>query len=264
MNDNFSSLVFFTVICQTAVGALIFRVLTLLRSNETATYNPERAAIIAIIFMLIISLGIAFTHLGKPFHAINAFNNLRKSWLSREIFSLSFLIASLLFSLLLTTRSASSRRELIFLTVSLMAGTYLIYSMIRLYMIPSVISWNNPFTPVSFIITTFLCGISFMAVINFKADIGFSSFAIPLISVFLISSIINSLLFPGTFVNQNLTLFIIRTVLSFLSLTIAAVFFLSPSSNKIFILWVIMFIMIFSSEIINRYIFFLSFEKSGL
>jgi anaerobic dimethyl sulfoxide reductase subunit C len=265
MNDNFTSLVFFTVLCQTAVGALIFRGLVLLRSGDGIfDFEAGRLSLIAIAVLLILSLGIAFLHLGKPVHAINALNNIRGSWLSREILSLTVLTATLLLCLFLLGKSNSVKIDMIFLFVSYTAGISLIYAMIRLYMIPGIASWNSPFTPVSFIITTFLCGLAFIAVINGKSFNGFNSVALPLISVFIISSIINSILFPGSFINQNLTLFIVRTVLAFLSLCVVAAFYFSTQSNKFFIWWVIMFIMILSSEIINRYIFFLSFEKSGL
>ena len=45
MNDNFTSLVFFTVLCQTAVGALIFRALIILKEgHDLATFDFGRIA----------------------------------------------------------------------------------------------------------------------------------------------------------------------------------------------------------------------------
>ena len=264
MNDNFTSLVFFTVLCQTAVGALIFRALMLLKGwHDLATFDFGRISLLAIAILLFISLGFAFLHVGKPAHALNALNNLGKSWLSRELLSFSLLIASLLVYFVLVMRGASEKTELIFSVISIPTGISLIYCMIRLYMIPST-SWYNPFTPVSFTITTFVCGIAMVAVISGKTYDGFSSTLSPLLAIFIISSLINSILFSGSFFEQNLNLFIFRTVSSLLSLLILAVIFFSANSNKTFILWVILFIMVLSSEIINRFIFFLSFEKSGL
>ena len=136
--------------------------------------------------------------------------------------------------------------------------------MIKLYMIPSVITWNKPFTPVSFIISTFLCGIVLLVVITGRNYFTYYSNIIPLIGVLIISSIINSILFPGSFFRQGFNLFIIRSALSILSLLIIALIFFKTQSNKTFIWWVILFVTVLSTEIINRYIFFLSFEKSGL
>ena len=264
MNDNFTSLVFFTVLCQTAVGALIFRALIILKEgHDLATFDFGRISFLAIAILLFISLGIAFLHVGKPAHALNALNNLGKSWLSRELLSFSLLIASLLAYFIFVILGSSEKTELIFSAISILTGISLIFFMIRLYMIPST-SWYNPFTPVSFTITTFVCGIAMMAAISGKTSDGFSSTVLPLLSIFIISSLLNSILFHGSFFEQNLNLFIFRTVISVLSLLILAVIFFSTQSNKIFILWVILFITVLSSEIINRYIFFLSFEKSGL
>jgi DMSO reductase anchor subunit len=131
-------------------------------------------------------------------------------------------------------------------------------------MIPTIISWNNPFTPVSFIITTLLCGIVLVAVIIDKSNFRFIQTSTPLIVIFIIFSLINSIIFPGSFSKQSVNLFIIRTALSVLSLLIIAFIYFRSESNKTFIWWVILFVTVFSSEILNRYIFFLSFDKSGL
>jgi anaerobic dimethyl sulfoxide reductase subunit C (anchor subunit) len=265
MNENFTSLVFFTVICQTAVGALIFRWLIILRDGfENAPAGLRKISLLAIAILLILALSIAFFHLGNPKHSLNALNNIGKSWLSREIFSLTFLIATLLLYLIVITKSNPGKSEMVFSGISIIAGISLTYSMIRLYMIPSVITWNSPFTPISFIITTLLCGILFLILMTGKHDERFIGGITLLIAVFIIASFINSLLFQGSFGKQNHNLFIIRTALSVLSLLIVAMIYFGALSNKTFILWVILFVMIFSSEIINRYIFFLSFDKSGL
>lgn len=265
MNENFTSLVFFTVLCQTAVGALIFRWLMLLGGGFD--YSPSgfrRISLFVITLLLLLSLAIAFLHLGKPLHAYNAINNLGKSWLSREIFLLSFLIAILLVCTMYFTKNNHENAEIIISSISIISGISLIYCMIMLYMIPLIVSWNKPFTPISFIITTCLCGIVLIALISAKNNDRFISFAVPLMVVFIISSLFNSLFFNGSSLKQGYTLFIIRTALSVLSLVIIAVIYFSSYSNKTFMLWVILFVIVISSEIINRYIFFLSFEKSGL
>jgi anaerobic dimethyl sulfoxide reductase subunit C (anchor subunit) len=265
MNENFTSLVFFTVFCQTAVGALLFRWLILLKSGTEFTPSDfRRISLIIIVILLFLSLAIAFLHLEKPIHAFNAVNNLGKSWLSREILSLSLLMAFLLFYLMFISKINNEKREMIISALSIISGISLIYSMIKLYMIPTIISWNNPFTPVSFIITTLLCGIVLVAVIIDKSNFRFIQTSTPLIVIFIIFSLINSIIFPGSFSKQSVNLFIIRTALSVLSLLIIAFIYFRSESNKTFIWWVILFVTVFSSEILNRYIFFLSFDKSGL
>ncbi len=265
MNENFTSLVFFTVLCQTAAGALIFRGLTLIwKSNETFAFESARFTLPAISFLLIISLVLAFFHLGKPVHAINAFNNLSKSWLSREILFLSILIALVISLMLINNRSSISKIEPVFFIASLITGISLVYSMIRIYMIPVIINWYNPFTPVSFICSTLLCGLAYFMIFNHRLSTSMNSTAIILIAIFILSSFINSTLFKGSFIGSNIWLYVIRTILLFIALSIVAAFFFSARLNKMFSLWVILFIMIICSELINRFIFFLSFEKSVL
>jgi anaerobic dimethyl sulfoxide reductase subunit C len=110
MNDNFTSLVFFTVLSQTAVGALIFRALMLLKGgHDLATFEFGKISLLAIAILLFISLSIAFLHLGKPAHALNALNNLGKSWLSRELLSFSILTATIMIYFIIATRVASGK-----------------------------------------------------------------------------------------------------------------------------------------------------------
>ena len=265
MNENFTSLLFFTILSQMAVGTLIFRELILLRGwFEFISYQFRKRSLHVIVILLFLSLVIAFLHLGNPLHAFNAIKNFGKSWLSREIFSLSLLMAALLLYLIIVLRNNHLRTERIISFISVMLCISFVYSMIKLYMIPSVISWNNPFTPVSFIITTFLCGLILLAVIIWKNFDGFNYIIALLTAILVICSLANSILFYGTFLKQVYYLFIIRTALSIISLLIITVLNFRFQSNKTGIWWVILSLIVVVSEIINRYIFFLSFEKSGL
>jgi DMSO reductase anchor subunit len=264
MNDNFISLVFFTILCQTAIGALIFRGLTLLFNDYAISFETGRITLISILILFAISLAIAFLHLGKPLHAINALNNIGRSWLSREILSLSLVVAlTFIFSIILS-KNNSNTAEPVFFALSVISGSILLFSMIRIYMVPEIISWYNPYTAISFIITSFLCGLSFLMLFYYKFDSGLHMKALTLIAFFIISSYINSVLYHRTFSDLNYWLFVVRSIASLISFLIVIIIFFNPGLNKMFSVWVLLFIIIISSEIISRYIFFLSFEKSGL
>jgi DMSO reductase anchor subunit len=45
---------------------------------------------------MLVALAISFLHLGRPSNAIHALNNLKTSWISREIFAVTLFSASLL------------------------------------------------------------------------------------------------------------------------------------------------------------------------
>ena len=265
MDESFTSLVFFTVLSQTAAGGLLFRELSVMRGGfEFISDRFRKRSLLIITLLLILALAIAFFHLGYPVNALNALNNIGKSWLSREILSLSLLIAALLIYLIIIFINKSERAAKALSLVTMILSISFIFSMIKLYLIPSVTSWYHPFTPVSFIITILLCGNLLLSVIIGKNIERFNSIAAPLNVILIISSLANSILFPGTFSEQRLYLFIIRTALSIISLFIIVVAYFRTPSNKTCIRWVILFLLVLSSEIINRYIFFLSFEKTGL
>jgi anaerobic dimethyl sulfoxide reductase subunit C (anchor subunit) len=265
MNENFTSLVFFTVLSQTAAGALILRELIILFWDYDFISVKNRSISLTVISsILLFSLVIAFLHLGNPMLAFNAINNLGKSWLSREIFSLTILLASLLLYLIVSANANFRKTEKVFSVVIITCCLLLVFSMIMLYMIPSVISWNTPFTPLSFVITTILCGIILLQVFFEKTDNRVNSDTAKFITALIVLSIANSIIFQGSFLKQEMPLFIIRATFSLFAFLISSINIFRTRTNKTCIWWVILFVMVLSSEIINRYIFFLSFEKSGL
>jgi anaerobic dimethyl sulfoxide reductase subunit C (anchor subunit) len=265
MNENVTSLVLFTVLCQTAVGALFFREFAFIAGLiDPSDADLGRITLFTILLILFISLSIAFFHLGNPFHAYHAVNNLAKSWLSREIFTLSLLIASIIINIFLSKLHISEKAVMVMSVLLIMISISLIISMIKLYMIPGVTTWNNIFTPVSFTITTLLCGTTLFALICSGNMDKLRSIALIFIAILIICSLANSIILKGLFQRDQVVFFIFKFALSLLSLFVVALILFRSQSNKTLILWVILFIIVFFSEIINRYTFFLSFHKSGL
>jgi anaerobic dimethyl sulfoxide reductase subunit C (anchor subunit) len=265
MKENFTSLVFFTVLSQAAAGTLIFRELIFLRyGNDLISAKFRLQSLVIVLSILLVSLAFAFFHLGYPLHALHAVNNIATSWLSREIFTLSGLIALLLLNLLITIRANMPKAEKLIALISVLTCLLFLFSMIKLYMVPTILSWYNPYTPVSFVITTLICGIIIIDIIpgDTKPDIFVLS--APLIFVLIFFSLLNSILYRGTFSNQGMNLFIFRFVLSISSLVTAILIFFRRKPNKTSVWMVILFITVVLSELISRYIFFLSFERSGL
>jgi anaerobic dimethyl sulfoxide reductase subunit C len=173
------SLVIFTLLSQFSAGMLmsvfIFRVFLSVDSpvnQEKLTFWCTSTAFITMLVALVIS----FLHLNAPLSSIYAMSNLRESWLSREILMAS-VFAFLLFLQVAASgfKLVSARNQNILMTLGLIAGLYLVYSMGRLYMIPTVPAWNNPGTMLAFYATAFLTGPAvFLAVhakLNSKNDI---------------------------------------------------------------------------------------------
>jgi DMSO reductase anchor subunit len=130
-------------------------------------------------------------------------------------------------------------------------------------MIPAVQSWNNLYTPAGFILTALTGGLAliFLFMNNNKSPA--AATAVSLL-IFIVAAIAHTLLFNSlSFINLT-TLVIVRLTLSLTALIIVVTKYLPAVSNKNIPLKVIVLLLITASEIVNRYIFFLSFEKSGL
>jgi DMSO reductase anchor subunit len=147
--------------------------------------------------------------------------------------------------------------------VSVSSALLLLYSMIRLYMIPSVPSWNNIHTPVGFILAALSCGLGFILVFT-----GISKQAnkkiLLILGLLLIAAAINTILYNSLPYKQLTYLFFLRLILSISAIMIISGKYFLIIPNKSGTWAVIIFVIITLSEIMNRYIFFLSFEKSGL
>jgi len=148
---------------QFAVGAYLFVLLPLFFNRPVKPEGGGRdlrlAAVLVVLGLLAVAALISFFHLGNPWQAPNALNNLKRSWLSREI--LFELATLLLFGLLALFLILRVRNAVLFQVTGLAAaatGLLFLLSMARIYMLPTVKPWNTFFTPASFFLTAFLLG----------------------------------------------------------------------------------------------------------
>ncbi|TNG92863.1 dimethylsulfoxide reductase [Testudinibacter aquarius] len=176
-------LVFFTVLAQSAVGA--FWVFTLLLLTEKSERAATRTHYVMTVLWGLMAIGFIFStlHLGSPQRAFNALNRIGASGLSNEIAAGSafFALGAGYWALatarllpqawqklpvvgfvvrLLANISAklpSIWRPLALIVVSIVGAAF-IYAMSKLYMIPTVPTWNSVFTPLSFLLTALLGG----------------------------------------------------------------------------------------------------------
>ncbi len=162
MNSNDWPLVFFTLLTQWGVGLVLAGLMTwfLARQAEPPLLETLRKtfSLVALLTMGL-ALLLSFAHLANPRYSVYALGNLGSSWLSREI-----LLASLLLFLLALSH-ASARFGFprppgfqILWLLALITGMALVWSMARLYMIPTVPLWNSPTTPLGFYASVALLG----------------------------------------------------------------------------------------------------------
>ena len=125
---------------------------------EQADKLSDRALIAigpAVVFALIVTL----FHLGNPINAPRAISNLGTSWLSREIaLSLAFSIVGAVFAFMQWRKIGTPAIRNAIALINAAIGLVLVYAMSMVYRIPTVPSWDSIATPISFFITTFLLG----------------------------------------------------------------------------------------------------------
>lgn len=168
MNVREWALPVYTILMELATGALF--IIWIVRAVAARQYDRERIgyALLNPLLVIFLTAGVAMLgahfHLSKPYLSFLALLNIRNSWLSREIlFNLLFvLMAGWLLYLQLWGSSRWQLKTLVgWLTVCF--GWATVYSMSRIYLLPTQAIWNNEFTVISFVCTTLLLGFMAMA-----------------------------------------------------------------------------------------------------
>lgn len=157
------ALITFTILAQMAVGSFI--VLGFVHFYATRKAGKEEAdrlsdrALLAIGPVMVLGLVGSLFHLGTPLVAFRAVTNLGSSWLSREIFfGVLFALFGGLFALMQWRKISTFTARNVLAWIATILGLALIYSMSRVYMLPTQPVWNTFATPVSFFTTTLLLG----------------------------------------------------------------------------------------------------------
>jgi len=156
-------LIFFTLLSQTAVGAFWTWAAFFLAMGNTG--NREEFGFLTIPVLTAIggALGLAaaisFFHLGKLWRAVFVLNNLRRSWLSREIlFELAFLFMIALLGFLEWRGVGPSFVIAGLVALAAVTGFCFLFSMAKIYMLTTVPVWRGPHTIASFFLSALLLG----------------------------------------------------------------------------------------------------------
>lgn len=301
MHGNEWPLVFFTLLCQAAVGVFLFSEFLMegavRRMGWTEVLPLSIFIRMGLLVITLTAVGISFFHLGNPQNAFLTLGNLRSSWLSREIlFLLIFLTCTAVLFAITLLSSPSSPFFRIFQVVGGLAGLLLIFAMSRLYMLPAVPTWNSMLTPQLFFSSTFLLGTAFTAALwalrlqtispGLPPEIGESWIrrTSPLLAGLIVSFILISLLltvifllrlqkFPPVFPATSSIfsfpgiLLLIRIV--FLLIAAGWTFFLflrlRPAAAAIPHLssWIIPLGLIIAAEVLGRFSFYAVFTRTG-
>ncbi|MEJ2013974.1 MAG: dimethyl sulfoxide reductase anchor subunit [Anaerolineales bacterium] len=163
MNPREWALIIFTLLAQMAAGGFI--VLQITRALLVGRLKDETSRLtdllgVAIMGILAVGMLASLIHLGSPLRAYRAVSNFGSSWLSREItFASGFFVFGSIYSLMQWGRWASSGLRNVLATLSGLLALGMIYSMSRIYMIPTEPAWDSFETLISFFTAAFLLGI---------------------------------------------------------------------------------------------------------
>ncbi len=155
------SLIFFTVLAQTAVGGyLLIGARALVLGHDEEKLNSYKVPMF--ILWALMGLGFMFstTHLGSPLRAFNAFNQLGSAWLSNEVFfGAAFFAVGGLQWLLSVVKKGGVAIQKALMVGAMVLGVIFMYAMINVYMINTVPTWDNIYTPLSFVMTMVVGGL---------------------------------------------------------------------------------------------------------
>ncbi|MEZ8880792.1 dimethyl sulfoxide reductase anchor subunit family protein [Vibrio lentus] len=155
------SLIFFTVLAQTAVGGyLLIGARALVLNHDEDKLNSYKVPMF--ILWALMGLGFMFstTHLGSPLRAFNALNQLGSAWLSNEVFfGAAFFALGGLQWLLSVVKKGGIAIQKALMVGAMVLGVIFMYAMISVYMINTVPTWDNIYTPLSFIMTMVVGGL---------------------------------------------------------------------------------------------------------
>jgi anaerobic dimethyl sulfoxide reductase subunit C (anchor subunit) len=157
-------LVLFTILAQMAVGSfVVLGVVQLLARRHTDVKTVDKlsdATLYAIGPVMVVSIGVAFFHLGNPINALHTIAGIGHSWLARELFfGAGFAILGAAFALCQWRKWFTPLLRQILAAVTALVGLALVFCMSMVYAsLPTVPAWHSPATPISFYATAFLLG----------------------------------------------------------------------------------------------------------
>lgn len=153
----------FTLLTQMSVGAFCVAELIDLsysRKFGYANLNPLRHISFLFVFLAAILAGVSSVfHLKNWAHAYHAFNNIRTSWVSKEMVLFFLFIASVTLLALMSWRKIEPYLlQRIIGIAGVFSGMALIYSMAKIYMLPTIPSWDTWTTPGFFYTSVLVLG----------------------------------------------------------------------------------------------------------
>jgi anaerobic dimethyl sulfoxide reductase subunit C (anchor subunit)/Tat-targeted selenate reductase subunit YnfH len=266
------SLVFFTVLAQSAVGMFIALGLVeiVFKSNKQAMTR----SLIAVIVLLGVGAIASVTHLGQPFRMFNvAFGLAHGSALSLEIVALSLFGGSAVVYIAMRLFDLKPTMQKMALPVAMILGVVFVLAIANVYTLPTVPTWYSSFTPFQFLMTASVVGpVAAAAALSLQTDTGNNTaqrinkalyIALTIMVLIALSGYAGYLVWlsqletpvnPFDLVNNAPSLIATRVCLLVGGLVMSSIAFLSSRPRAPWL--VISFVMIFCAELTGRIFFY--------
>ncbi|MEZ9396422.1 dimethyl sulfoxide reductase anchor subunit family protein [Vibrio splendidus] len=266
------SLVFFTVLAQSAVGMFIALGLVeiVFKSNKQAMTR----SLIAVIVLLGVGAIASVTHLGQPFRMFNvAFGLAHGSALSLEIVALSLFGGSAVVYIAMRLFDLKPTMQKMALPVAMILGVVFVLAIANVYTLPTVPTWYSSFTPFQFLMTASVVGpVAAAAALSLQTDTGNNTaqrinkalyIALAIMVLIALSGYAGYLVWlsqletpvnPFDLVNNAPSLIATRVCLLIGGLVMSSIAFLSSRPRAPWL--VVSFVMIFGAELIGRIFFY--------
>ena len=288
MSNRDWSLVFFTTLAQWSVGTILWLSWPVIHNHGLSSIfhtglglqNPVLLALILITSATFSS----FLHLGNPVNAPRALNNLSGSWLSREILAIGVFSVSLVVTVTLGWKTGNPGLQKYLVVLSSVSGMALLWTMSRVYTVPTIPAWNSWNTPVSFVSTALGLGLLTLLLLHAEGSINIADhivriFLIVLITVLLIEIVsavthqfklasmdqgIDKLVFhKGAFYR----VFLLRMAILIFTCQLVVILVVKPdllpgNSNSTWLS--LLFILAIAQELMGRLLFYSSYFRIGV
>jgi len=262
--ENYLPLLFFTFTSQAAVGAILAHYVL----SGTGSLSRDEDSMVRmrhlITILLILALATAFFHLGKPFRAVYALNNILKSPLSMEIASLSALLAVSLADSWFSYRDKRNIFTSVLPALAVITALVLLLTMTAIYFLPSVPAWHSVRTPLAFVLTTVSAGPAIAALVLKQREVRLASLllAVSSAAVIVLAGVTLTARMGGSAGIAILTG--LQAVAALMAFVFVFSRFFLKEMNKSRHMTVITGILVLISGIMARWLFFLAYDNNIL
>lgn len=288
MSNRDWSLVFFTSLAQWSVGIILWLCWPVIHNQDLSPIYQTGLGLNNPVLLALLFIGGAtlssFLHLGNPVNAPNALNNLKGSWLSREILAIGAYGASLVFTLLVGWTTSAADYLKFLLVLNSVSGLALLWTMSKIYVMPTIPAWNSWYTPLSFVSCSLSLGVLTMLTLDAINSISIAGHIVRIYSISLITILLIE--FVSAFIHQHklasleqamagpvfdkglfYQVFLVRVALLVFTLQLMIVLAFIPELLPLwsYSQWLfLLFLLVITQELMGRLLFYSSYFRLGV